>query len=254
MRRCGGVASVLAPSLAHDLEQLEEEVGDVEVDRDGAVHRVIQGSRQLYRAVPVVDDIQGEQQCSRVVDEGPVVEVVAHSEAGRDELSEANEDEHGERTEQVAPPAQEERGEGDSDDAHDHGHSCGGHECVHDHGALVQVDRGAHDGTQAADHHQVAHQAHQPVVAAHRDEDADDRDDQAHPQRGPDVGLPGHGEEGDTGGDNEPHHREARDREDVLAEAELRTDASLFRTFPNHAGKTHLTLHFYREFICPKWT
>ncbi len=72
---------------------MKEEVGDVKVDGYRRVDRVVESAWQVHRPIPVVDDVQCEQESPGIVDEGPVVDLGADAEACHEHLSEPNKEE-----------------------------------------------------------------------------------------------------------------------------------------------------------------
>lgn len=187
----------------------------------------------MERAVPVVDDVEGEEQRGRVVDERPIVDLAADPEAGHEHLAHAHEEERDEPSEEVSAPAEEQRGEGDAGDGHHDGDAGCGHEGIHDDAAGVEIDGRADDRTEAAYDEDVSAEADEPAVAFEGDDDPSDGDHQTDNQEIPERRLPGHGDVSDDGAEHQAEDREEGDGGDVAALAQVVFVAASCRTFPD---------------------
>ena len=173
--------------VAHDGEQPNEDVDEVQVDRQGAVDRVVDRSLDVLGAVEVEDDVSAEEEDSDPVEP-------------RQRSLDRESEETGERDEQTAQqeqdqapeeerrPALQALGDHRAHNAQDHDHGDRDGEDLDHRRHRVESDDGPQHEPERDRDQRVAQQAHERVVAPHRDEDAQDGNDEGHQQ-----GLPGHG-------------------------------------------------------------
>ena len=83
--------------LSEDPQDPDKEVGDIHIDIQGGIHRVVQRLRELLGAVDIIADIQGEQ-----AGDQPVDPALRDTEDQQDHLADDHADEdHGKHAAQL---------------------------------------------------------------------------------------------------------------------------------------------------------
>ncbi len=220
--------------VAHDAEQPDEQVCEVQVDRQGAVDRIVDCALDVLGAVEVEDDVTAEEEDAEPVQPRQRALHRKSEEAG-DGHEEAREQEQHQTAEEEGRPALEGLGDDRTDDAQDGDHRDGDREDLHHRGCGVERDDGSQHEAEGDGHHRVAQEADHGVLAEHRREDTNQRDEEGAQQE-----LPCHGPVqahvgGDGGGgDARPGPAAQQQVEGVAAEGVVATFA-----IPDGFSETH---------------